>query len=70
MSDNNTTLKQAVGSAVVGGAAGAATYASIGGVGVAAAGTAVGVTLAPFVAIGAGVSLLGWGLYSLGKRSR
>ncbi len=47
----------------VGAAAGAGTYGIIGGVGVAATGTAVGVTLGPFIAIGAGVGLTGYGLY-------
>jgi hypothetical protein len=64
------TLEGIAASTAAGGAAGALTYATVGGVGVAAAGTAVGITLAPFVAIGAGVGLVGWGLYSLGKRAR
>jgi hypothetical protein len=59
---------KAVGTAVAGGAAGAATYGVIGGIGVAAAGTAVGITLGPLVCIGAGVGLAGYGLYWLGKQ--
>ena len=52
----------------VGAAAGAATYGAIGGVGIAATGTAVGVTLGPFIAIGAGIGLAGYGVYWLGKQ--
>lgn len=55
--------------AAAGAAAGALTHATIGGVGVAAAGTAVGVTMAPFIAIGAGVASIGYGLFLLGRRS-
>ena len=51
-----------------GGAAGAGIYGIIGGVGVAATGTAVGITLGPFITIGAGVGLAGYGLYWLGKQ--
>ncbi len=58
----------ALGSTVAGGAAGAGVYGVIGGVGVAAAGTAVGVTLGPFVAIGAGVGLTAYGLFWLGTQ--
>jgi hypothetical protein len=47
---------------------GAGTYGLIGGVGVAATGTAVGITLGPFIAIGAGVGLAGYGVYWLGKQ--
>ena len=54
--------------AVAGAAVGAGAYGVIGGVGVAATGTAVGVTLGPFIAIGAGVGLTGYGLYWLGKQ--
>ena len=53
---------------IVGAGAGAATYGAIGGVGIAATGTAVGVTLGPFIAIGAGVGLAGYGVYWLGKQ--
>ncbi len=57
------------GIAAVGGAGiGAGTYGIIGGVGVAASGTAVGITLVPFIAIGAGVGLTGYGIYWLGKQ--
>ena len=51
-----------------GAAAGAGLYAAIGGIGVAATGTAVGITLGPFIAIGAGVGLTAYGLYWLGKQ--
>lgn len=40
---------------VVGAGAGAATYSVIGGVGIAVSGTAVGITIGPFIAIGAGL---------------
>ena len=58
----------AVTSAVAGGAVGAGIYATTGGVGLAVGGTAIGVTLGPFVAIGAGVALTGYGIYWLGKQ--
>jgi len=54
--------------AATGAAVGAGTYATIGGVGLAATGTAVGITLGPFIAIGAGVGLAGYGFYWLGKQ--
>jgi hypothetical protein len=47
---------------------GAAAYGVFGGVGVAAGGTAVGITLGPFIAIGAGIGLAGYGVYRLGKQ--
>lgn len=50
-------------STVVGAGAGAATYGTIGGVGIAATGTAVGITLGPFIAIGAGLGLTTYGVY-------
>ena len=57
------------GSRVATGAAiGASTYHVIGGIGIAAIGTAVGVTLGPFIGIGAGVGLGGYSLYWLGKQ--
>ena len=51
-----------------GAAGGAAIYGIIGGVGVAATGTAVGITLGPFLAIGASVGLGAYGIYRLGKQ--
>jgi len=59
---------RAVVATVAGAGAGAAAYATIGGIGVAAAGTAVGITLGPFIAIGSGVGLTAYGLYWLGKQ--
>jgi hypothetical protein len=41
----------------------------IGGVGVAAGGTAVGITLGPFIAIAATVGLVRYGIYWLGKQA-
>lgn len=61
------TLKAAA-SGAAGGVAGAGAYAAIGGVGVAATGTAVGITLGPLIAIGSGLGLAGYGLYRLGKQ--
>jgi len=51
-----------------GAAAGAVLYSTIGGIGVAATGTAVGITLGPFIAIGAGVGFTAYGLFWLGKQ--
>jgi hypothetical protein len=62
--------KEAVNAVVstgVGAAAGAATYGIIGGVGLAVTGTAVGVTLGPFMAIGAGIGLTVYGIFWFGK---
>jgi hypothetical protein len=60
-------LKAAI--AGVGGAgAGAATYSVIGGVGLAIGGTAVGITMGPFITIGAGLGLTAYGFYWLGKQ--
>lgn len=55
--------------ATTGGALGAGTYAVIGGLGLAGMGTAVGITLGPFIAIGASIGGLGYGLYWLGKQA-
>ena len=51
-------------------AGGAVASGIIGGIGLAFCGTAVGITLGPFIAIGAGLSFAGWGIYKLGKNSR
>ena len=59
---------KAAATGVVGGAVGAGTYAIIGGIGVAVGGTAVGITLGPFIAIGSGLGLVGYGVYWLGKQ--
>ena len=53
---------------LAGAGAGALTYGALGGIGVAAMGTAVGITLAPFACIGAGVGLVGYGCYQLGRK--
>lgn len=62
----------ATGAAVAasGAVGGAAASGIIGGIGLAFCGTAVGITIGPFIAIGAGLSLAGWGIYKLGKNSR
>ena len=67
MENGTKEALKAAGSGVGGAAAGAATYSVIGGVGIAATGTAVGVTLGPFIAIGAVIGGAGYGLYRLGK---
>ncbi len=59
---------KAAGAGVAGGALGAGAYGLIGGVGVAATGTAVGITVGPFIAIGAGLALIGYGLFRLGRQ--
>jgi hypothetical protein len=64
-------FRQAIGpvaSGAAGAGAGLGAYGLIGGVGVAAGGTAVGVTAGPFIAIGAGVALAGYGLVRLGRQ--
>ena len=59
MTDGQKDALQAAGTAAAGGAAGATVFATIGCIDVAAGGTAVGVTLLPFIAIGAGVGAIG-----------
>ena len=59
---------KAAAAGTAGAGVGAATYVTIGGVGIAATGTAVGITLGPFIAIGAGLGLTGYGVYRLGKQ--
>jgi hypothetical protein len=68
MKPTNSDALNAVGSAGAGAAAAAGLHFIVGGVGVAAAGTAVGLTVGPFIAIGAGVGAAGYGLYWLGKQ--
>ncbi len=62
-------MKKAAISTAGGAAIGAGIYGTIGGVGLAAGGTAVGITLGPFIAIGAGIGLAGYGLVWLGKQT-
>ena len=64
MKDGLKTVIAGVGGAGVG----AATYSVIGGVGLAIGGTAVGITMGPFIAIGTGLGLTFYGLYWLGKQ--
>jgi hypothetical protein len=68
MTNGKKDLIKAAGTTAVGAAAGATTYGVIGGIGVAVSGTAVGVTLGPFICIGAGIGLTGYGLVWLGKQ--
>lgn len=59
---------KAAGAAGVGAVTGAGIYGVIGGVGVATGGTAIGITAGPFIAIGAGIALAGYGMYWLGTQ--
>lgn len=61
-------LLKAAGITGAGGIGGALAHKIIGGIGIAIKGTAVGVTLGPFIAIGAGIGLTGYGIYQLGKQ--
>jgi hypothetical protein len=69
MKDGQKELLKSAGSAVGGSVLGAAVYEAVGGLGVAVMGTATGVTLGPFVAIGAGIGLVGYGVFWLGKQT-
>jgi threonine/homoserine/homoserine lactone efflux protein len=51
-----------------GAAVGVGVHSTIGGVGVAATGTAFGMTLIPLMLTGATVALTAYGIYSLGKK--
>jgi len=68
MASDKKSALGAVGSAGAGAITGALAFKTIGGVGVAAGGAAFGLTVGPFVAIGAGVGAAGYGLYWLGKQ--
>jgi len=59
---------KAAASTAVGGTAGAALYGAIGGVGVTAVGTGIGITLGPFIVIGAGLGATSYGIFWLGKQ--
>ena len=59
---------KAAGATAVGAGGGAAISGTIGGIGVAATGTAVGVTLGPFIVIGTGLGATAYGICWLGKR--
>lgn len=68
MKKSTKNVLKAAGASAAGGAAGAGIYAAIGGIGLAATGTAIGITLGPFIAIGGAAGLGGYGLYWLGKQ--
>ena len=68
MASDNKSALSAAGSAGAGAIAGAVAFKAVGGIGVAAGGTAFGLTVGPFIAIGAGVGAVGYGLYWLGKQ--
>lgn len=68
----DTLIKEARGTApvaAVGAAAGAGTYAVVGGLGLAGLGSAVGITLFPMIGIGAAIGTVGYQLYRWGRRS-
>lgn len=68
MTQRDKNILKCAGTGAGGAAAGATVYGIIsGGVGLALTGTAMGITLGPFIAIGAGAGVLGYGLYWLGK---
>jgi hypothetical protein len=66
--ENRKNIINAATTAAIGGITGITTYGLIGGVGLALCGTAIGITALPFTCIGAGVGLIGYGCYSLGKQ--
>jgi len=68
MKEGTKDRLKAVGAGCIGGGVGAAVHGIIGGIGVAATGTAVGITLGPFIAIGAGLGVAGYGIYWVGKQ--
>lgn len=61
-------MKKVLASIGAGALTGGGTYATIGGMGLAVGGTAVGITLGPMILIGSGVALAVCGAYELGKR--
>jgi len=63
-------MKNIIASAGAGAVAGGATHATIGGMGLAVGGTAIGITFVPMVAIGAGAALIVYGIFRLGKSRR
>ena len=62
-------IKKTAPVALGGAAVGAGTYATIGGLGLAGLGGAVGITLLPMICIGVTVSAVGHGLYRWGQRT-
>lgn len=67
MNDSGKNVIKTVVSGSIGAGAGAGLYSVIGGIGIAVGGTAIGVTVGPFIAIGTGIGTIGYGLYWLGK---
>lgn len=68
MTEGQKEAAKTAAAAATGASIGAGIYGTIGGVGVVAAGTGVGITLGPFIAIGAGVGTAAYGVYWLGKQ--
>jgi hypothetical protein len=60
---------KAVGAAAAGAGVGGLVYGTVGAVGQAVTGSAVGVALGPFVIVGAGLGAAGYGLYRRGRQS-
>jgi hypothetical protein len=70
MSDMKQEAGKAVGIGTAGAVVGAGAHALLGSVGLAFGGAAVGVTLVPFMAVGCGLALFGYGMYRLGRIGR
>ena len=68
MKEHTKDVLQTVAATGIGAAAGAGTYGLIGVVEITAGGTSVGITLGPFIAIGASVGFASYGIYWLGKK--
>lgn len=68
MKENAKDALKTVVAGGIGAAAGVGAHGVIGSIGIAVGGTAVGVTLGPFMAIGAGVGAASYGFYWLGKQ--
>jgi hypothetical protein len=68
MNPTSKEIIKTLGASATGGGVGAGVYGVIGGVGLTAVGTGVGITLGPFIAIGAGVGAAEYGLFWLGKQ--
>lgn len=63
-------FKRMATTAITGSTVGASAYATIGGLGIAGMGTAIGITLVPFMLIGAGAGAGIYGVFLLGKHSK
>jgi hypothetical protein len=68
MNETDREILKTTGTSLIGGAVGAGIYSAIGGMGLTAVGTAVGITLGPFIAIGAGLGGAVYRVFWLGKQ--